>query len=215
MCSSWKGHQIHNTQEMGRQTVCTTDWNKQSAQQTGAMGVKFLAQGNNSSGKYQTRVYRFWVHHHNIRPLLPPTKAKPSQFINGNILKSCRMALTNRTWSILHHITPLVSNALRGRHIQIPMCKKQKQFQETRHEQPSAAHTWFKNASYNGKLMEGMTNWHPLESTFIYQNFYAHCACLAKCLMSHITSKYSMYIMSQIMHFTSSILTTPLEYTMR
>ena len=33
---------------------------KQSAQQTGAMGVKFLSQGNNSSGEHQTRDCRFF-----------------------------------------------------------------------------------------------------------------------------------------------------------
>ena len=46
----------------GRQTVCTADW------QTGAMGVKFLPQGNNSSGEHQTRDYRCLAHHHSNRP---------------------------------------------------------------------------------------------------------------------------------------------------
>ena len=43
-------------------------------------------------------------------------KATPIQFINGNKLKSCRMGLTNHTQPISHHITPLVINALEGKH---------------------------------------------------------------------------------------------------
>ena len=44
------------------------------------------------------------------------TKATPIRFITGNKLKSCRMGLTNHTQPVSHHITPLVINALEGRH---------------------------------------------------------------------------------------------------
>ena len=64
------------------------------------------------------------------------TKAMAIQFINSNKLKSCKMGLTNHTWPISHHITPLVINGLRGGHTDtdthIPI-REQKRFQETRH----------------------------------------------------------------------------------
>ena len=51
-----------------------------------------------------------------MHDMLCVTKATPFQFIDGNILKSCRMGLTHHTWPILHHIMPLVINALGGGH---------------------------------------------------------------------------------------------------
>ena len=49
--------------------------------------------------------------------------ATPIHFIDGNCCmkllkagKSRKTCLTNRTWSISHHITPLVINGLGGRH---------------------------------------------------------------------------------------------------
>ena len=85
------------------------------------------------------------------------TKAMPFQFIDGNILKSCKTGLTNHTQPISHHIMPLVINALSGgqterqtdrqtdrqTHTHIPM-HEQKQFQETGHAWLQAACTWFK-----------------------------------------------------------------------
>ena len=54
------------------------------------------------------------------------TKATPFQFIDGNILKSCRTGLTNHTQSISHHVTLLVINSLGSwhtdTHTHIPMC---------------------------------------------------------------------------------------------
>ena len=44
------------------------------------------------------------------------TKAMPFQFIDGNILKSCRTGLTNHTRPISHHIMQLVINTLKGGH---------------------------------------------------------------------------------------------------
>ena len=44
------------------------------------------------------------------------TNATPFQFIDGNILKSCRMGLIHRTQAISHYITPLVINAVGGGH---------------------------------------------------------------------------------------------------
>ena len=66
------------------------------------------------------------------------TKATPFQFIDGNILKSCKTCLTNHTRPISPHIMPLVINALSGKQTDrqtdthIPT-HEQKQFQETRH----------------------------------------------------------------------------------
>ena len=63
------------------------------------------------------------------------------EFIDGDILKSCRMGLANYTQPKLHHINPLVINALGGGHTDrqtdthIPT-SKQKQFQDTRHVLP-------------------------------------------------------------------------------
>ena len=64
------------------------------------------------------------------------TKATPFQFIDGNILKSCRIGLTNHTLPISHHIMPLVINVLRSghRHTQTQthiLTRNQKRFQET------------------------------------------------------------------------------------
>ena len=47
------------------------------------------------------------------------TKPMPIQFIDSNKLKSCRMGLTNHTWPMLHHITPLFINAFEGRHTDV------------------------------------------------------------------------------------------------
>ena len=54
------------------------------------------------------------------------TKAASNHFINGNChikqlksRKSRKTCLTNHTQSTLHNITPLVINALMGRHTQI------------------------------------------------------------------------------------------------
>ena len=51
------------------------------------------------------------------------TKAVPIYFIDDNCHinqlkngRSCKTCLTKNTWSISHHITPLVINALGGRH---------------------------------------------------------------------------------------------------
>ena len=44
------------------------------------------------------------------------TKAMPFQFIDGNKLKTYKMGLTNHTWPISHHITPLVINGFTGGH---------------------------------------------------------------------------------------------------
>ena len=74
------------------------------------------------------------------------TIAMPFQFIDGNILKSCRTGLTNHTQPISHHIMPLVINAI-GEDTQtqahIPTHKR-KRFQETRCVWPVAMHAWFK-----------------------------------------------------------------------
>ena len=60
--------------------------------------------------------------------------------------KSCKICLTNHTRPILHHITPLVINALRAdtqtdTHTDV----KQKLFQETRRTQLKVMHAWVKN----------------------------------------------------------------------
>ena len=86
--------------------------------------------------------------------------ATPINFINGKChykqLKagiSCETCLTNHTWPISHHITPLVINALGGRHTDtytqthIPM-REPKQFQETRYTRQKAMYAWFKNIKH-------------------------------------------------------------------
>ena len=83
------------------------------------------------------------------------TKARSFKFIDGNILKSCRTDLTDHTQPISHYIMPLVINALRvdvhthtqtHTHVQSTHTDAQtKGFQETRHTQSAATHTWLKN----------------------------------------------------------------------
>ena len=70
-------------------------------------------------------------------------KATLIPFIDGNCHinqlkhKSCNTYVTYHTWSISHHITLLVINALRGKQTHISTYKP-KQFQEIRH-------AWFRN----------------------------------------------------------------------
>ena len=77
------------------------------------------------------------------------TKATLFQFIDGNILKSCRMGLTNLTKPILHHITPLVINALGGGHkthteTHTHTDARTKVISKKPGARPKAAHAWFK-----------------------------------------------------------------------
>ena len=83
--------------------------------------------------------------------------ATPIHFISGKYHiklkagKSRETCLTNHTWPISHHITPLVINGLGGGHTDtdtrthIPT-REPKQFQETRCVWAKAMRAWFKKA---------------------------------------------------------------------
>ena len=74
----------------------------------------------------------------------------PFQFIDGNILKSCRMGLTNHTWPVSHYIMSLVINALGGGHTDTHthINRQTKRFQETRCAQLKVVHTGSKTGTH-------------------------------------------------------------------
>ena len=60
--------------------------------------------------------------------------------------KSCETCLTNRTWPISHHITPLVINPLTGGHTDTHILTREpNQLQEIRCARPKAVRIWFNN----------------------------------------------------------------------
>ena len=85
------------------------------------------------------------------------TKETPFQFIDGNILKSCRTGLTNYTQPISHHIAPLVTgaNTHTQTHAHATHTHTQTHTHTYRHTYQCAnknnfkkpgVHVWFKNA---------------------------------------------------------------------
>ena len=73
------------------------------------------------------------------------TKAIPFQFIDGNILKSCRTDLTNYTWPISYHITRLVRQTHRQTDRHTYQCANKNDFKKlgVRGWRSCA---WFKNS---------------------------------------------------------------------
>ena len=70
----------------------------------------------------------------------------PFQIIDGNILKSHKICLTNHTHPISHHIMPLVINALVGRHTHTHVHTDMQTKKISRNQAHTAKgpHAWFK-----------------------------------------------------------------------